>query len=287
MPQESTEVDKAQSFINFIKTSNMDRDAMVIFADGFWAATYTGKAKVVSVIHGLWSHPLRDKWDDGILEQRKQLFNYQIAYYKKAKEMGHTLICVSPFIQKILKEEHGVDSILISNSVDLDFWDSIRITHLEKTKPLIMHGITSNNKGLDILKQIENHPKIKDVFDIASIDDIVKHTKVPKPVVFKVADVALLPTKWEASSYLLLECLANSTPIAAYRAGILNCKDLRHIDDIGVIVDEYDVEKFVDAILEAYNNSIKYRMGRVFLRENDMTIDKWTAKIKRLIYEIL
>lgn len=285
-PQNATEIQKAQSFIHWLRQSEYDKDAAVIFADGFWASTYDGPAKVVSVIHGLWSHPLRDKWDDGLIEQRKELFEYQLDYYKKAKEMGHTLVCVSPFIHQILKEEHGIDSILIPNAIDQDFWDKVKILNMEKTRPLILHGITTANKGLDILSAIENHPLLKD-FDIASVDEIAAHADVPKAVAFKAADVAFLPTKWEASSFLLLECLANNLPIAAYRAGILNCRELSRIDQIGVILDDYDVDAFAKAIVEANENRTKYIFGRQFLQENGMTLDKWAADIKRLIFEVL
>ena len=286
-PEGANEIQKAQSFISWVQSRKYDQDALVLFADGFWAATYKGPAKVVSVIHGLWSHPLRDRWDDGLIEQRKQLFEYQIDYYKKAKDMGHTLICVSPFIHKILEKEHGIDSILIPNSVDLDFWDKINITNLEKDKPLILHGITSVNKGSDILHQIENHPLIKDRFDIGSIDEIAAHADVPKAVAFKAADVAFLPTKWEASSYLLLECLANNLPIAAHRAGILCVSGLAHIDNVGVIVDDYDVDIFAQAIVDAYENRLKYLCGRLFLQENEMTNKTWDVRMQQLIYEVL
>ena len=286
-PTEATEIEKSVSFTNWVQGRGYDQDALVIFADGFWAATYQGPARVVSVIHGLWSHPLRDKWDDGLVEERKKLFEYQLAYYKKAKDIGHTLICVSPFIHKILKEEHGIDSILVPNSADLSFWDEVHIASMDKDRPLILHGITSNNKGADILKQIENHPKIKDTFDIGTIDEIAAAGQTSKPFAFKAADVAFLPTKWEASSYLLLECLANNLPIAAYRAGILNCLDLQRLDNIGVVVDKYDVDTFVDAIIEAYENSHKFKMGRIFLQENGMTFDVWADRLRKLIYEVM
>ena len=286
-PENATEIEKSKSFIGWIRTRNYDKDALVIFADGFWASTYDGSAKVISVVHGLWSHPERDKWDEGLIEERKHLFDYQIDYYKRAKEMGHTLICVSPFIHKILEEEHGVESILIPNAVDQSFWDKINITTLEKDKPLILHGITSVNKGSDILQRIENHPLIKDRFDIGSIDEIAVHADVPKAVAFKAADVAFLPTKWEASSYLLLECLANNLPIAAYRAGILNCEGLHRMDSIGVIVDDYDVDKFAQAIVDAYENRLKYLCGRLFLQENEMTTKTWNTRMQQLIYEVL
>jgi glycosyltransferase involved in cell wall biosynthesis len=286
-PPNAMEFHKAESFVKYIKQSKNDEDALVLFGDGFWAATYPGPAKVISVVHGLWSHPLRDKWDDGLLEQRKQLFEYQLRYFRSATQMGHTLVCVSPFIHKVLREEHGIDSILIPNAVDLEMYDRVYITEMEKDRPLILHGITSDNKGLDILQQIENHPLIKDKFDIGSIDEISAHAQIPKMATFKAADVAFLPTKWEASSYLLLECLANNLPIAAHRAGILNCKELEHIDQIGVIVDDYEVDKLAEAIVEAYENSDKYRNGRNFVKANNMTLDKWSTSIKNLIYEVL
>ena len=287
-PPNVKEFNKAQSIIQHIKQNNNDKDAMIVFGDGFWAATYPGPAKVVSVVHGLWHHPLREKWgDDGLIEQRKELFNYQISYFKQAKEMGHTLVCVSPFIAKILKEEHDVDTIVIPNSIDLDFWDSIVLKNVESDRPLIMHGITSDNKGLDILPQIENHPLIKDRFDIASIDEIAAHANVPKEFVFKAANIAFLPTKWEASSYLLLECLANNLPIVAHRAGILNCTDLQHIDNIGAILDDYDVDKFAQALVDTYENRSKYTGGRMFVQDNGMTKEHWDKRIKSLIYEVM
>lgn len=288
VPPNALEFHKAESFMNYIKQTGGDKDALVVFADGFWAARYPGPAKVISVVHGLWHHPLREKWgDDGLLEQRKILFDYQLSYFRQAAQMGHKLICVSPFIAKILKEDYGVETQVIPNAVNLDFWDSIRITKLEKDRPLILHGITSHNKGMDILAAVENHPKIKDKFDIASIDEFSQHTQMPKAFAFKAADVAFLPTKWEASSYLLLECLANNLPIAAHRAGILNCTELERIDNIGVIVDEYDVDVFVDAIIEAYENRMNFKMGRIFLQENGMTTQQWNESIKKLIYEVM
>ena len=286
-PDGTNEIQKAESFIKWIRSRQYDKDALILFGDGFWAATYDGPAKVVSVIHGLWSHPERDKWDDGLIKERKKLFDYQIDYYKKAKDLGHTLICVSPFIHKILEKEYGIESILVSNSVDLNFWDKVNITSLEKDKPLILHGITSVNKGSDILQQIKNHPLIKDRFDIGSIDEIAQHADVPKAVAFKAADVAFLPTKWEASSYLLLECLANNLPIAAYRAGILNCAELQRLDSIGVITDDYDVDKFAQAIVDAYENRLKYLCGRLFLQENEMTNQTWNNRMRQLIYEVI
>ena len=286
-PKEAQEDHKSVSFMKWLTDNNFDQNSLAIFADGFWGAEYRGVSKVVSVIHGLWSHPLRDKWDDGLLTERRRLANIQLNYYAMAKELGHTLICVSPFIHKLLKDDFGIDSILIPNAVDLDFWDKIRIASVETDRPLILHGITSVNKGSDILKAVENHPLIKDKFDIGSIDEIAAHCNVPKEVVFKAADVAFLPTKWEASSYLLLECLANNLPIAAYRAGILNCTELEHMGDIGVIVDDYDVDAFAKAIVAAYEDRMKYKMGRVFLQKNNMTTKTWNARMSKLIYEVL
>ncbi|MCI0562660.1 MAG: glycosyltransferase [Nitrososphaera sp.] len=289
VPPNAREFHKAESFIKFLNQTGADKDATIIFGDGFWAATYQGPARVVSVIHGLWAHPDREKWgDDGLRGERRELYRYQLEYFKKAKEMKHTLICVSPFIHRILKEEHGIDSILIPNAIDVDKFDKITGVNVAKTRPLILHGITSVNKGLDILPAIENHPLIKDAFDIASIDEIAKHLNVSKEETFKIADVAFLPTKWEASSYLLLECLANNLPICAYRAGILRCEPaLARMDSVGVVVDDYDVDTFAKSIVDAYKNRLKYSCGRLFLKENGMTQKDWDDRIKKLIYEVL
>ncbi len=286
-PSEAQEDHKAASFIQWIQTNGFDKNALTIFGDGFWASNYQGSAKVVSVVHGLWSHPIRDKWDDGLLPERQRLSKIQLGYFAKAAQMGHTLICVSPFIHKILKDDYNIDSILIPNAIDLDFWDNIRISSIDTDRPLVLHGITSVNKGSDIIKAVEKHPLIKDKFDIGSIDEIAAHCDVPQEVVFKAADVGFLPTKWEASSYLLLECLANNLPIAAHRAGILHCTELEHMGDIGVIVDDYSVDTFAKAIVDAYENRMNYKMGRVFLQENGMTTHTWNERMKKLIYEVL
>jgi len=287
-PQNSSEIDKARSFTNWVRNHHYDDEALVLFGDGFWAATYNGPAKVVSVVHGLWTHPLREKYgDDGLLKERTALWEYQLSYFKQAKGLGHTLLSISPLVHKLLKEDFNIDSILIPNAIDLDFYDNIRVGSIDKDKPLILHGIKTNHKGLDILPLVENHPLIKDRFDIGTVDEIAKAGDCDKTVTFKAADVAFLPSKWEASSYLLLECLANNLPIVALRAGILHCPELKHLDKIGIILDEYDADKFAEALVEVSENAHNYKNGRMFLQENNMTKKHWDTEMKKLIYKVI
>ena len=134
---------------------------------------------------------------------------------------------------------------------------------------------------------VENHPLIKDRFDIGTVDEIAEAGGCDKAATFKAADVAFLPSKWEASSYLLLECLANNLPIVALRAGILHCPELKHLDKIGIILDEYDADKFAEALVEVTENAHKYKSGRLFIQENHMTKKHWDGRMKQLIYEVL
>jgi glycosyltransferase involved in cell wall biosynthesis len=287
VPPNALEFHKADSFINYLKQVEADKNAKVVIGDGFWASTYSGPAKVISIIHGLWHHPLREKhMDDGLVDLRKKLWEYQYEYFKKADSLGHTLVSCSPFVQKLLKEDFGIETKCIPNAIDLDFYDKIRIGAIDSDRPLILHGILSQHKGLDILPAVENHPLIKDKFDIGTIDEIAKAGQCDKAATFKAADVGFMPSKWEASSYLLLEMLANNLPIVALRSGILYCKDLKGIDKIGIILDENDPKAYAEAIQEVYENKHKYMNGRQFLIENNMTLDKWTASMRKLIGEL-
>lgn len=294
VPPEALENDKAEAFCKWIQEQGCDKDALVVFGDGFWASTYTGPARVVSVVHGLWSHPERDKWDDGLLEQRQHLFAKQLEYYKNAEELGHKLICVSPFIHEILKEEYGIDTTLIPNAIDPKPFQEAELPEgFETDKPIIMHAITSVNKGKDIREAFRDHELIKDKFHVMRLDEVEEKFQLTKAQAFKAASVIWAPTKWEASSYFLLEALAAEKPIVSYNTGILRSKKVQKTKldlwDAGIrVVHTYDVNEFAHTVALAHMFAEKENtQGLEFLKRNKMLFSDWQAAMKQVVYEVL
>jgi hypothetical protein len=199
--------------------------------------------------------------------------------------MGHTLICVSPFIHKILKEEHGIESKLVPNAIDpTKFQNTILMENASVEKPIILHGITSVNKGADILDEFKS--KIGTDFDVLSIDEVCQKYSCSKEYAYKLASVMFMPSKWEASSYLLLEALAAELPFVAYRSGVLKANP-DGIDTCGKVIDNYDVDEFVKACTEVIADNEAHHGFNEVLKKNRMTMSQWIDAVKLTIYEVL
>jgi glycosyltransferase involved in cell wall biosynthesis len=276
------ESEKARSFGKWLIDNEMLRGADTIFVDGFWGMSLPDDMPVISVIHGIWTHPTREVVDDGLLKIRQFLFEKQLEYWRNT---SHKLVCVSPFVQRILKDEHGIETQLIPNVTYLD--DTF--VPIEKTKPLILHGITAKHKGSDIL----NHIKCSDAFanfDIMSLDEAGKHFNVRKEWAMANADVLFAPSAWEANSYLLLEAMAFDIPIITYNTGLPNdgTGDARENPweemPYGIRVNKYDKETYMSALMYFFddNRSVVYQ-PKQWLIDNNYTISAWIDQMKEAI----
>lgn len=282
--QSANESDKAKEFSAFLDKKGYLDGAKIIFADGFWGCGISDDKPVVSMIHGVWSDSERNKWEDGLSHIRIKLLDAQLKYWQETK---HRKICVSNFIQKLLKEKYNIDSELLSNGVDVDKFLraslSPKVTEFKHDKPIIIHGITSHRKGIEILAKLIDK-FADDNIEILKIDEAQHKFGLSKEEIFAVANLVFIPSKWEANSYLLLEALAAQKPVVAYNCGILR----EHKEDwnnLGKVVELYDADIMWLAIKEVLARAKSNFSINDFLAKNHYLLGQWQHNIMKLIGE--
>ena len=282
--QSADESAKAKEFSTFLDKKGYLDGAKVIFADGFWGCGIPNDKPVISVIHGLWSDPERNKWEDGLSHIRTKLLDAQIKYWTETK---HRRICVSNFIQKRLKEKYNINSELLSNGIDYDDFArasmSDKVLDFKYDKPIVIHGVTDYNKGTDIIIKLLDKAD-KDNIELIKIDEAKHKFGLSKEEVFAVANLVFMPSKWEANSYLLLEALVAQKPIVAYNCGILR----EHKEDwnnLGKVVELYDADIMWIAIKEVLARPKSNFSINDFLTKNQYSLGQWRKHIMKLIGE--
>lgn len=226
-------------------TKKVTKDDVVI-ADGFWGDLLSRFGyNVISVAHGIWSHLTKEDVDAGKQPEFPVHSAYQIRHRRDHLANGGKIVAVSDFISEQMKLQWGFESKVINNAIDLKKfrpatageWGSFHTTD----DPFIIHGVTTENKGLDHVKAvIEEFEKSGDLGVVNLLDDAAKkHGFVgdDKYQMLRLAHMVIQPSAYEGNSYFVLETLASGTPIVAYDVGLLwSIKDIARKNGIEPLI---------------------------------------------------
>jgi len=199
-------------------TKNVSRDDIII-ADGFWGERLSELGyNVISVAHGIWSHLTKEDVDAGKQAEFPIHNAHQVNHRRKHLGRGGKIVAVSDFIADQMWQQWGFGSQVINNAIDLKKFDELPRLPSWLDERLVIHGVTTANKGFDHIDAVKQALPNDDVL---LLDDAAKTYKLEKYTALKNADLVVQPSAYEGNSYFVLETLACDVPIVAYRVGLL------------------------------------------------------------------
>jgi glycosyltransferase involved in cell wall biosynthesis len=192
----------------------VDHDDIVI-TDGFWGDGLFPD-KTVSVAHGIWSHLTKDDVDSGKSPEFPVNNIMQVNYRRRHLAAGGRIVAVSDFIAEQLELQWGWKVEVINNAIDVDKFKPLS-KRKDRVRPIIIHGVTTTNKGFDHIDAIKSLDA-----DVWLLDEASERLSVPKYDALKEADVVVQPSAYEGNSYFVLETLASGVPIVVYNVGLMH-----------------------------------------------------------------
>lgn len=215
----SPEWEKARALNRWLVWSRKVKKNDIIIVDGFWGLGLEG-FNVISVAHGIWSHLTKEDVDAGLKPEFPIHNAVQVDYRRRHITSGGKIVAVSDFIANQMKLQWGFDSRVINNAVDLEkFCPPKRMLSNWSDSRLIIHGVTTANKGFDHINAVKEALPNDDVL---LLDEAAEKYKLPKYETLANADLVVQPSAYEGNSYFVLETLASDVPIVAYNVGLLN-----------------------------------------------------------------
>lgn len=200
-------------------TRKISKDDIII-SDGFWGEWLSMLGyNVISVAHGIWSHLTKDDVDAGKQPEFPIHHAVQVKHRRDHLARGGKIVAVSDFISNQMKLQWGFDSHVINNAIDLDKFDKLPLYNSWLDERLVIHGVTTANKGFDHIEAVK---KVLPNDDVLLLDDAAKQYDLEKYTALKNADLVVQPSAYEGNSYFVLETLACGVPIVAYNVGLLN-----------------------------------------------------------------
>lgn len=198
-----------------MSTGRVKRDD-VILVDGFWGIGFAGTdLDVISVSHGNWSHTTDDDVKNGVKPEFPMHHAVQVEYRRKHLFSGKKIVAVSKFIAHQCKTQWSFDMDVINNGIDLTLFRPA-VSKLPRKRPLVIHGTTTANKGMDHVEALRSLDA-----DVWLLDEASQKLNLQKYDALAQADVFVHPSAHEGNSYMLLEALACGIPIVAYDVGLL------------------------------------------------------------------
>jgi len=250
------------------KRFKSDRPDLVI-ANGDTAIGLTSRSVGAPVVH------IYHYTSTGIMEANAMVHGQPVGgarrrvcvHIDKSEGKGCQNVSVSEWTRDEVKKVAGIDSKVIVNGVDLEFYrptdgQSIRdIVGVADDEPLVL-SVARNVplKGWSLARQVaESLPDTKFAWLSSGMQGPVPENVSLLPVqdleampaVYSAADVLLNPSVYEPFGYVPLEALACGTPVVAYRTGAV--AELGP-DRIGALVAEYDASRFVDELARVLEN---------------------------------
>lgn len=199
-------------------TKKVSRDDIII-ADGFWGEKLSELGyNVISVAHGIWSHLTAEDVALGKQPEFPVHNAYQVKHRSDHLRRGGKIVAVSDFISRQMNLQWGFESDVINNAVDLDKFKPVKKMSNWSDSRLVIHGVTTQNKGLD---HIEALKKALPNDRVMLLDEAAEFLELPKYVALANADLVVQPSAYEGNSYFVLETLACDVPIVAYNVGLL------------------------------------------------------------------
>lgn len=199
------------------------RDDLII-ADGFWGETLSDLGyDVISVAHGIWSHLTKEDVDVGRTPEFPLHHLHQVNHRRAHLRRGGKIVAVSDFIAEQMKLQWGFDSTVINNAIDLQRFHPATAQEIGSfywtDDPLVIHGVTTANKGFEHIEAVTKVVGEKNVF---LLDDAAKEFARDKYDCLRLAHLVVQPSAYEGNSYFVLETLASGVPIVAYKVGLLH-----------------------------------------------------------------
>jgi len=211
------EWDRAHILNQWLIWSKKIKKSDIIIVDGFWGLGLDGY-NVISIAHGIWSHLTKDDVDAGKQPEFPVHNTIQVKYRRDHLARGGKIVAVSDFISEQMLLQWGFTSTVINNAIDLDKFKPSQVFSDQPRKPLIIHGVTTANKGFDHIDAVK---KAVPQADVLLLDDAAEALRCGKYEALAQADLVVQPSAYEGNSYFVLETLACDVPIIAYNVGLL------------------------------------------------------------------
>ena len=191
----------------------VDHDDVVV-TDGYWGDGLFPD-KTVSVAHGIWSHLTKEDVDAGMTPEFPFEHAVQVNYRRKHLAAGGRIVAVSSFISHQLDVQWGWKVPVINNAIDVKQFHPV-FEKLPRKRPVIVHGVTTTNKGYYHIESIKDLDA-----DVLLLDDAAKFFGLPKYEALAQADLVVQPSAYEGNSYFVLEALACGVPLIVYDVGLM------------------------------------------------------------------
>ena len=214
------EWDKATILGSFLTWSKRIKKDDIIISDGFWGDDLSARGyNVISVAHGIWSHLTLDDVNAGKQPEFPVHHVMQVKHRREHLARGGRIVAVSDFISEQMKLQWGFNSWIINNAIDLEKFKP-PTSRVPLERPLVIHGVTTNNKGFDHIQAVEQ--ALKGIADVMLLDDAAAKLGIDKYEALGHASLVVQPSAYEGNSYFVLETLACDVPIVAYNVGLLH-----------------------------------------------------------------
>lgn len=225
------EWDKAMILNSWLVWGKHVKKDDIIISDGFWGEGLSSQGyNVISVAHGIWSHLTKDDVEAGKQPEFPYHHTMQVKHRQQHLARGGRIVAVSDFIANQMKLQWGFKSTVINNAIDLEKFHGA----FHSKTPLIIHGVTTANKGFDHIEAVKQAlPGV----DVLLLDEAAEKLKMPKYEALATANLVVQPSAYEGNSYFVLETLASDVPIVAYNVGLLyNISNICRLKNIPCII---------------------------------------------------
>lgn len=213
------EWDKALVLASWLQMSKKVSRDDVIVGDGFWADGFKsmGFPNVVSVAHGIWSHLTKEDVEAGKQPEFPLHHARQVEFRRRFLGQGGKIVAVSEFIRDSMHAQWGFGPVpVINNGVDMEEWNPKKALMPWEDGRLIIHGVTTTNKGFDHIAAVKTtFPNDR----VMLLDEAASKLKMAKQQALASADVVVFPSAHEGNSYFFMEALACGAPVVAYDVG--------------------------------------------------------------------
>jgi glycosyltransferase involved in cell wall biosynthesis len=240
------EWDAAITLGRFLRQKQLVNEEDTFVVDGFWGMGLPHGSNVISVCHGTWARRVKSDLDKGIPSEFPYAMEVQKRYWNELVDGGGKIVAVSDFAQWDLKETWGLPSEVINNAIDGKIFSPK--PRIYRTKPIIIHGVTSKVKSIDHINYLK--AKIPNA-DIWLLDEAAQKLNMPKYEALAQADVVAIPSHYEGNSYFTLEALSVGVPIVCYDVGMpwwAYRNGFKHkVGDI-IPYEEFGVQRFLDGV---------------------------------------
>jgi glycosyltransferase involved in cell wall biosynthesis len=279
-----SEWDAAAALGRWLRQKNMVTENDTIIVDGFWGLGIPVGPNVISVCHGTWARRVKEDLDAGIPSEFPEQMKVQYNYWKALVQAGGHIVSVSEFAQDDLRRTWAIESDVINNAIDMKLFSPR--PQLYREKPLIIHGVTSKVKATSHIDYISS--KLYGRADVMLLDEASQFYKMPKYEALAQANVIVIPSHYEGSSYFTLEALAVDVPVVCYDVGMpWWAAQNGWTDKIGKILhynhSTYTPDLTYNAVSEVLSARVPYtprELAALFSQERFR--DEWNAYLMKL-----